>query len=145
MSGLQVSKDSIHRRIRKYLILKKDGQNQSLTACHKIKRLEWAKKHMSFRGRWLSITFFDEKKWNLDKPNGWIYCWYDLLKEPKTFFSRQLGEKSVMVCVCGGCIWFNSHTTLAILSRKQKTRNYQEALKKFIVILWHYKRIRLHI
>lgn len=128
MSGLKVSKDTIHRRIRNSpnLILKKMAKKPALTARHKIKRLEWAKKHMSFGSKWFSVIFSDEKKWNLDGPDGWAYYWHDLRKEPKTIFSRQQGGKSVMVW---GAFGFNGQTSLAILSGKQTSRNYQETLK----------------
>ena len=84
MSGLQVSKDFIHRRIRYslHLIFKKIAKKPALTARHKNKQLEWANviRH--------SITFSDEKKRYLDEPDGSIYYWHDFRIELKTFFKN---------------------------------------------------------
>ena len=43
------------------------------------------------------MIFSDEKKFNLDGPDGWMGYWHDLRKEPEVFSRRQNGGGSVMV------------------------------------------------
>lgn len=46
---------------------------------------------------WRSIIFSDEKKFNLDGPDGWAYYWHDIRTEEKLFSKRQMGGEYVMV------------------------------------------------
>ncbi|GBM94506.1 hypothetical protein AVEN_192994-1 [Araneus ventricosus] len=62
-----------------------------LSNLHISKRLQWARNHMSYGVKWMAVLFSDEKKWNLDEPDGNIKYWHDLRKEPRSFFSRQSG------------------------------------------------------
>jgi len=39
----------------------------------------------------------DEKKLNLDGPDGFKFYWHDLWEEPKIFSKRQFGDGSVMI------------------------------------------------
>jgi transposase len=66
-----------------------------LTEAHKSARLEFAKSHMDWEKKWQNVIFSDEKKWNLDGPDGNQFYWHDLRKEPQYFSKRQQGE----------CIW----------------------------------------
>ncbi|GBN88792.1 Transposable element Tc3 transposase, partial [Araneus ventricosus] len=43
------------------------------------------------------VIFSDEKKFNLDGPDGFRYFWYDLRKEKEIFSKRTFGGGSVMV------------------------------------------------
>jgi len=54
---------------------------------------------VEYGGRWNSIIFSDEKKFNLDGPDGYQYYWRDLRKEKETYFTRHSGGGSVMVWV----------------------------------------------
>lgn len=42
------------------------------------------------------VVFSDEKKWNLDGPDGFAYYWRDLRKERRIFSKRGFGGGSVM-------------------------------------------------
>uniref|UniRef100_A0A1I7WR02 DDE_3 domain-containing protein n=1 Tax=Heterorhabditis bacteriophora TaxID=37862 RepID=A0A1I7WR02_HETBA len=46
---------------------------------------------------WTSVPTFDEKKFNLDGPDGCHSYWRDLRKEPRHFSTRNFGGGSVMV------------------------------------------------
>lgn len=64
---------------------------------HITARLLFARKLMSWSAEWQKVVFSDEKKFNLDGPDGCQYYWHDLRKEPETRMSRNFGGGSVMV------------------------------------------------
>lgn len=70
----------------------------------KVKRLEFAQTHLQWNQyqnpllrSWQKTVFSDEKKFNLDGPDGWAYYWHDLRKEKRYLMSRQGGGSGVMV------------------------------------------------
>ncbi|GBM06749.1 hypothetical protein AVEN_62993-1 [Araneus ventricosus] len=77
---------------------------------------------------WLSFSVM--KKWNLDGPGGNIKYWHDLRKEPKSFFSGQSGDGSVMVRVAFS---FNGQMGLAFLDGRQNFPKYIETLENHLM------------
>jgi hypothetical protein len=59
--------------------------------------VEWSRLHVDLGLGWNHIVFSDEKKFNLDGPDGLQYYWHDLRKEEQTFLSRQNGGGGVMI------------------------------------------------
>ncbi|GBN47824.1 hypothetical protein AVEN_87041-1 [Araneus ventricosus] len=72
----------------------------------------------------------DERKWNLDGPDGNIKYWHDLRKEPRSFFSRQNGGGSVMVWAAFS---FNGQVGLAFLDGRQNSPKYIETLENHLM------------
>ncbi|GBO31685.1 hypothetical protein AVEN_166392-1 [Araneus ventricosus] len=63
-----------------------------LTEVHKRLRLE-TKECITMGKKW-DVIFSDEKKFNLDGPDGFRYFWYDLRKEKEIFSKRTFGGGS---------------------------------------------------
>lgn len=60
-------------------------------------RMAWARKYMSWTTEWTNVVFSDEKKFNLDGPDGFQYYWHDLRKTPQFFKKRNFGGGSLML------------------------------------------------
>ena len=96
---IKISKWTVRRRLlaSKHFKYSKMKKTLMLKQEHKDKRLEWAKNHMAWTQEWSKVIFSDEKKINLDGPDGMKYYWHDLRKEPRTFFSRNFGGGSLVI------------------------------------------------
>jgi len=88
----QILSSADHLQYRKYKIA------PPLTEQHIAKRLEWAReRHAWTPGQWSQVIFSDEKKWNLDGPDGFSFYWHDLRKSERFLSRRQNGGGGVMV------------------------------------------------
>ncbi|CAK9827587.1 Transposable element Tc3 transposase [Anthophora retusa] len=92
----------------------------------KKNRLEFARKHMNWVTQWQKVVFSDEKKFNLDGPDGYSYYYHDLRKEERIFSQRQHGGGSVMIW---GAISSKGVVDLRILKGRQNSKKYLEILK----------------
>nr|CCA16867.1 Hypothetical protein W07E6.6 putative [Albugo laibachii Nc14] len=68
-----------------------------LTKAHKMARLEWARKLFTFGEKWESVIFAEEKKFNLDGPDGLQYYWHNLRHGKQVFTNRQAGSGLLMI------------------------------------------------
>jgi len=91
--NLNVSKWTIGRTINKSpdFLYKKKKAKPKLQERHKVHRLQWAKERMGWTKEWHDIIWSDEKKFNLDGPDGFQYYWHDLRKEELIFSKRPQG------------------------------------------------------
>lgn len=105
----------------KRLKRKKLQRKPVLTNIHKEARLEFAQKHISWKKMWRKVIFSDEKKFNLDGPDGYQYYFHDLRKEPKFLSRRQMGGGSVMVWAAIG---YHGKTDIVFLPGKLKSQDY---------------------
>ena len=75
---------------------KKRKTSHALTKVHKKKREEWVKEKVQWKhDDWAKVVFSDEKKFNLDGPDGFQYYWHDLRKEEQLFSRRPFGGGSL--------------------------------------------------
>ncbi|POM77612.1 transposable element Tc3 Transposase putative [Phytophthora palmivora] len=80
-----------------WLIYTKMDNTLPLSAEDKVAREEWASARIfntDCCGPWDSIVFSDEKKWNLDGPDGFQTYWRDIRRPPRQTKRLQAG---------GGC------------------------------------------
>lgn len=98
--GLPVSTRRIQQILQSkdFLQYRKRCKAPSMLPRHKTSRLEWARKHIKWDfAKWQRVIFTDEKKFNLDGPDGLACYWHDLRKEEQVFSTRQQGGGSVMI------------------------------------------------
>lgn len=110
--------------------LRKRKHHPKWTKNHIAARLAWAKKYMSWTTEWYSIIFSDEKKFNLDGPDGFQHYWHHLKNEEETYSTRQQGGGGVMVWLAVG---FGGRTSLIFLKGKQNHTEYIEQLKSHLL------------
>ena len=96
-----------------------------LTKTQKRLRMEFAKKYISMGDKWNDVVFSDEKKFNLDGPDGFKYFWYDLRKEKEIFSKRSFGGGSVMVWAGYAA---SGTTEIVFLQGKMNSNSYVDML-----------------
>lgn len=65
--------------------------------------MRFAEEHITWSPeQWFRVIFSDEKKINLDGPDGSAYYFHDLRKEERFLTRRQMGGGSVMIWACIG-------------------------------------------
>lgn len=111
----------------KYL---KRKQQPKLKPEHKNVRLSWAEARISWTSKWKEVVFSDEKKFNLDGPDGCQYYWHDLRKEPQYFSKRVQGGGSVMVWAAFS---FKGKSPIAFLEGCQNAIAYQTILQQHLL------------
>jgi transposase len=112
----------------------KRKHHPSLNHRHKVARLEYAKSHIDKPIEWDRVMWSDEKKFNLDGPDGLQYYWHDLRREDDSFFTRHSGGGGVMVW---GAFSWSCKTQLAFLDGRQNSESYIETLSDYMIPAYH--------
>ncbi|CAH2088125.1 unnamed protein product [Euphydryas editha] len=99
----------------KHLSRKKVLKKPPLGEKHKKERLQFAEDHIAWKKKWRYVIFSDEKKFNLDGPDGYKYYYHDLRKDELILSRRQFGGGSVM---CWAAIGFEGKTEIIFISGK---------------------------
>lgn len=129
---LDVSPRTIRRIIQRtpHLEYVKRLHTPCLTSQHIKNRKDWARRVNALRVDWTTVIFTDEKKFNLDGPDGVQYYWHDLRNEKDPYFTRRFGGGGVMVW---GGMSARGTTQLAILEGNQASSDYQSTLSNYLL------------
>ena len=100
---------------------KKLKRKPPLTTKHKQARMKFAEDHLKWKKRWRQVLFSDEKKFNLDGPDGWSYYFHDLRKKEEISRCRQHGGGSVMIWAAIG---YKGVSEIKFVPPKMKSLDY---------------------
>ena len=101
-----------------------------LTSVHKERRLKWAEERASYIEEWKRIIWSDEKRFNLDGPDGFAYYWHDLRKDELILSKRHSGGGSVMIWACFS---YHGKSTLAFVKQRMNQYSYQNVLENYLL------------
>lgn len=119
------------------LVYKKHKCRPHLTTAHKSARLAFASNSIKNNVEWSKVVWSDEKKFNLDGPDGIKFYWHDVRKEPITFSKRQFGGGSLMIwgAFVGDTI-FDLHIMEGTYDAERYTDMLEERLVPFMQQDW---------
>lgn len=112
------------------LVYRKFKSKPLLTESHRRARMEFAKESIKTRRDWSKIIWSDEKKFNLDGPDGIRYYWHDLRHEQHYMSRRAFGGGSLMVwgAFVGGRLF-----DLVVCEHTLDSKKYIDVLEKSLV------------
>ena len=123
---VNASNSTVRRFLRKKDIRRKKMKGQPrLSNDHKQRRLQFAKEHQTWDKEWTTVIFSDEKKWNLDGPDGYKHYWSSKDMSEITYSRRQNAGGGIMVW---GGICANGKLPLIIIDGKFNALRYIEML-----------------
>lgn len=145
----KISRSTVWRILKRtdFIQYKKRKLVTKLTAKHKEARLQFARNNVDTNWNRVrkkinvknlkqidiyhfNIVFSDEKKWNLDGPDGSRGYYHDIRQEPLTCTKRNFGGGNVMTWAAfsaEGCL------EIQIVSSRMKSADYIEVLEKALI------------
>ena len=126
--SLPVSSRSIRRFLNQngFKNIKRD-RVPLITSKNKLLRFQFANRHKTWDQEWNSVVFSDEKKFNLDGPDGNQKFWYDRsLKQKESYSRRPSGGGGIMVW---GAIAHNGKLKLQEVNGRMNAEGYVDMLR----------------
>lgn len=108
----------------------KMAKKPPLTQTHIESRLKFAKTHMTWDEEWKHVIFSDEKKFNLDGPDGLKYYWHDLRRKHSVTMSRNFGGGTIMVWAAFS---YFGKTPICFISTKMNSAYYITLLEEVLI------------
>ena len=102
----------------------------SLKPHHIEDRMNFARSAINGDFIWKNIVWSDEKKFNLDGPDGFRYYWHDLRKEERILSKRQQGGGSLMVWASFG---YNGKSSIVMIDGILNSEKYTAMLEKHLL------------
>lgn len=126
--GVNASIATVRRVIRKAKHLKrlKIKEKPPLTDVRKQSRCVYARNHMAWNREWHQVVFSDEKRFNLDGPDGYNYYFHDLRKEEHFLTRHHSREGGIMVW---GAISYYGTFEIQFVSSRMNANKYKEVLQ----------------
>lgn len=112
------------------LTRRKIKRKPSLTKTHKKNRIRFSGKYEDLGEGWKNVIFSDEKKFNLDGPDGYSYYWAGLNTKEVVYSRRAMGGPSVMIW---GCFNYSGKSELAIIEGNIDSNKYQNILENYLI------------
>jgi transposase len=110
-----------------WLKYKKRGAAPALTKRHREARVKWAERMgLKDDDAWCQVAFSDEKKWNLDGPDGMRYEWVDTRRPKELNVRRHTGGGGVMIW---GAFRADTKSELKFVDGKQDSVKYVSTLR----------------
>lgn len=107
---------------------KRKGPN--ITPQSKRARLAWGNDHQHLIDVWKTVIFSDEKKFNLDGPDGLQYYWHDNRKPKLRYGKRHSGGGGIMFW---GGIGVQGLTDLVLIEERMDSEMYQRVLRDYLL------------
>lgn len=85
---------------------------------------------MSWTDNWRNVIFSDEKKFNIDGPDGFSYYWHDLRANDPPRMSRNYGGGSVMIW---GAFSYHGKLKLCFVPTKMNSEKYTDMLDDVLI------------
>ena len=129
---LDVSKQTILRSIHANtsLVHEKYKERPAISLKNVQERRDFAIHHVQWSDEWKRVIFSDEKKFNLDGPDGWNYYWHDLRKDHITYAKRKYGGCSVKVWLAISC---DRKSKVAFYKGALNSRKCQDILRDYLL------------
>lgn len=130
----EISDSTVSRVLKSKGVRQKKLQTKpSLTEEHKKKRVDYALSHASPDFDWGHWINSDEKKWNLDGPDGYRYYWHFKGSKSEIFSKDHNTRTSLMYW---GGIWKSGKTDLIKVEPKSNSSDYIEILKEGLLPIY---------
>ncbi|KHJ78121.1 hypothetical protein OESDEN_22259 [Oesophagostomum dentatum] len=128
--NLDVSKSTVSRVLASSANIVRASMKRGprMTMTHMQKRLDFPRTETT--RDWTKVIFSDEKKWNLNGPDGNHFYWHDLRKDPQYLSRRNFGGGSVMTW---GAFYQGGTLELQFTSTSMNSDDYQLVLSMSVV------------